>query len=339
MVWMKTPTRFIKSLSLEQQRSLNHIMRNHPSHRTRMRAHAVLLSWRNYSVNQIADIFSVDRETVTSWLSRWEESESDGLEDEPKSGRPTIFSKEQETEAIEIIKQEPRSLKQQFLSIAKKFRKQCSLETLRSLCKRKGLSWRRIRRSLKGLRDETLFRQSKEELESLKMAHRKGFCDLYYFDEAGFARIPSVGYAWQEKGERVEVVSQRSVSQSVLGFLSLDCEFHPFVFKGAVDSSVVIDCFDTFSRLIDKETWVVVDNAPTHRSEEFEEELEKWAKRGLHIYFLPSYCPELNLIEHLWRKIKYEWLPLSAFESNKTFAQALDNVLSQVGSKYQITFS
>jgi len=30
---------------------------------------------------------------------------------------------------------------------------------------------------------------------------------------------------------------------------------------------------------------------------------------------------------------------LSAFESNKAFAQALDNVLSQVGSKYQITFS
>jgi transposase len=336
---MKTPTRFIKPLSQEQRIALNHLMRNHPSYRTRTRAHAILLSARRYSINQIADIFAVDRETVTAWLERWEETETDGLDDERRRGRPSIFNDEEEKQVIEIVKEEPRSLKQQLLAVMAKFGKQLSLETLRLVCQRHGLSWRRIRRSLKGLRDEAAFRQAHKELEGLKQAHRAGLCDLYYIDEAGFMRIPSVGYAWQEKGERLEVVSQRSVSENVLGFLSLDCEFHPFVFRGAIDASVVIDCFETFSRLVEKETWVVMDNAPTHISEEFEDELERWAKRGLHIYFLPAYCPELNLIEHLWRKIKYEWLPLSAFESNKAFAQALDNILSQVGSKYQITFS
>ena len=93
------------------------------------------------------------------------------------------------------------------------------------------------------------------------------------------------------------------------------------------------------SRLIEKETWVVVDNAPTHSSEEFDDQLDEWERRGLHVFFLPSYCPELNLIELLWRKIKYEWLPVSAYESYKAFVQALDEVLSQVGSKYQITFA
>lgn len=336
---MKTATRFIKSLSQEQQRSLNQTMRSHPSHRTRTRAHAILLSARRYSINQIADIFAVDRETVTSWLERWEESGTDGLDDDPKSGRPPSLSDEEEKQAIEIVKEEPRSIKQQLLAVMAKFGKKLSLETLRNVCRRQGLSWRRIRRSLKGLRDETLFRQAQDELAGLKAAHREGLLELYYFDEAGFMRIPSVGYAWQAKDERIEVTSQRSVSENVLGFLSLDCQFHPFVFRGAIDASVLIDCFDAFSRSIDKQTWVVIDNAPTHTSEEFEEELDRWAKRGLHIYFLPAYCPELNLIEHLWRKIKYEWLPLSAFESNKVFAQALDNVLSQVGSKYQITFS
>lgn len=336
---MKTPARFIKSLSQEQQMALNHLMRNHPSYRTRTRAHAILLSARRYSINQIADIFSVDRETVTAWLERWEETETDGLDDEPKRGRPSIFNDEEEKQIIEIVKEEPRSLKQQVLAVRALFGKKLSLATLRHLCRRAGLSWRRIRRSLKGLRDEAAFRHAHQELEGLKEAHRAGRLELYYFDEAGFMRIPAVGYAWQEKGERLEVVAQRSVSENVLGFLSLDCEFQPFVFRGAIDASVVINCFDTFSRLLEKETWVVIDNAPTHISEEFEDEIERWAKRGWHLYFLPSYCPELNLIEHLWRKIKYEWLPLSAFESNKAFAHALDNILSQVGSKYQITFS
>jgi transposase len=286
-----------------------------------------------------AFIFAVDRETVSAWLARWEESGTDGLDDEPKSGRPPTLTKEEAKDAVEIVKQEPRSLKQQLLVITEKFGKKLGLETLRNLCQRHGLSWRRIRRSLRKLRDEAAFRNAEKELEGLQAAHRAELCDLYYFDEAGFMRVPAVGYAWQERGERLEVTSQRSIPENVLAFLGLSGDFHPFVFRGSVDTDIVIDCFDAFSRSLTKETWVVIDNAPIHISEEFEDEIDRWAKCGLHLYFLPAYCPELNLIEHLWRKIKYEWLPLSAFESNKAFAQALDTVLGQVGSKYQISFS
>ena len=127
-------------------------MRNHPSHRARQRAHALLLSARRYSINQIADIFSVDRETVSSWLLRWEEFATNGLDLEPKSRRPPTLSKEEEKEAVEIVKQEPRSLKQQLLVIIERFGKKLGLEALRHLCQRHGLRWRRMRRSLRRLR-------------------------------------------------------------------------------------------------------------------------------------------------------------------------------------------
>jgi transposase len=253
---VKTATRFIKSLSQEQQRALNQLMRNHPSHRTRTRAHAILLSARRYSINQIADIFSVDRETVTSWLVRWEESDKDGLDDDPQSGRPPTLSDEEEKPAIEIVTAEPRSIKQQLLAVIARFGKKLSLATLRNVCRRHGLSWRRIRRSLKGLRDETLFRQAKDELEGLKAAHRQALGDLYYFDEAGFCRTPAVGYAWQEKEERIEVTAQRSVSENVLGFLRLDCQFHPFVFRGAVRALNSFS-FQTVKRMRGKSKFVV----------------------------------------------------------------------------------
>ena len=55
--------------------------------------------------------------------------------------------------------------------------------------------------------------------------------------------------------------------------------------------------------------------------------------------FLPPYCPELNLIEILWRKIKYEWLPLDAYQNFKTLTAALFAVLKGIGSKYRITFA
>ena len=37
--------------------------------------------------DQLADIFSVDRDTVNGWLKLWQERRLDGLADAPKSGR------------------------------------------------------------------------------------------------------------------------------------------------------------------------------------------------------------------------------------------------------------
>ena len=79
-------------------------------------------------------------------------------------------------------------------------------------------------------------------------------------------------------------------------------------------------------------------NAPAHRGEEFEEELEELAKLGVFVMFLPSYAPELNLIELLWKKIKYEWLPLDIYRNFQTLTEGLFEVLKGIGSKYRITF-
>ncbi len=93
------------------------------------------------------------------------------------------------------------------------------------------------------------------------------------------------------------------------------------------------------ARSIEKKTVVVIDNAPIHRSEEFAEKIQEWEKLGLEIYFLPTYCPSLNKIEMLWEKIKYDWLSWEAYSSYKNLCEELDKILSQIGSKYRITFA
>jgi hypothetical protein len=247
---------------------------------------------------------------------------------------------EENKAALKLAMLEPRAPHQQLSALERQTGKVISRATLKRLLRRTGLRWKRMRRSLRSRRSEAAFRAAQAELQALQAAAAGGACDLYYYDEAGFSLTPCVPYAWQPTGERREIPSAQSVRQNVLGFLGWQQpHFHSFVFTGAVDSDLVVHCFDTVSRLIEKETWVVVDNAPTHTSEEFDDQLEEWERRGLHVFFLPSYCPELNLIELLWRKIKYEWLPVSAYDSYKAFVQALDEVLSQVGSKYQITFA
>jgi hypothetical protein len=101
----------------------------------------------------------------------------------------------------------------------------------------------------------------------------------------------------------------------------------------------VIVCFDELSKTLKKKTVVVMDNASVHISEEFEECLPQWKKQGLIIKYLTTYSPELNLIEILWRNITYAWLPFSAYQCLNALREALENILKNFGSEYQITFT
>src|SRR4029453_3461339 len=180
------------------------------------------------------------------------------------------------------------------------------------------------------------FRCAQAELAGLREAAKGGEFDLYYYDEAGFSLEPCVPYAWQPVGETLELPTATGQRLNVLGFLRHDQQFHSFVFEGVIDSQVVISCFDRLSRMIRKLTLVVIYNAPTHTSAAFEARRAEWQARGLYVMYLPPYCPELNLIEIVWRKLKYEWLPLSAYRSFKNLRRALNETLRQVGSKYRI---
>jgi transposase len=60
-------------------------------------------------------------------------------------------------------------------------------------------------------------------------------------------------------------------------------------------------------------------------------------EKGLTLYFLPPYSPELNRIEKLWHKMKYEWMAFKARNSAGLEAD-VDKILDGFGSHYRMTF-
>lgn len=200
--------------------------------------------------------------------------------------------------------------------------------------------WKRIKLGLWKRTDEDEKEFARQDLAHLTGKADQGKIDLVYFDGSGFNLWAKVVYAWQRKGERITVPVTRGKSQNVLGFMWHRCQrFESFVFEGTIDSNIVIACFDRIARNLEQKTVIVIDNAPIHRSQEFEEKIQEWENLGLKIYFLPTYCPSLNKIEMLWQKIKYEWLSFEAYTSYKHLCEELDQVLSQISSKYYITFA
>jgi hypothetical protein len=51
-----------------------------------------------------------------------------------------------------------------------------------------------------------------------------------------------------------------------------------------------------------------------------------------------QYSPELNLIEILWRFIKYEWIEFSAHNSWSDLVNYVEGVIKNFGDKYKINF-
>jgi len=331
--------RYVHPLTNEQRALLEKTMKEDTAFRARSRAHSLLLSAAGTPIKAIAKTYQVHRVTVSAWITKWEHHGAQSLHDQPRSGRPSILTPDEQALAQQYIKEEPRSLKGVAERLAHKTAKRLSLSALKRLAKKARLRWKRVRKSLKSLRDPQAFARGQRELAALQTHEDQGKIALYYFDESGFALDPTIPYAWQERQSVIELPARKDGRINVLGFMNRQNDLHPFMFEGSIHTGVVIACFDAFCRTITKKTVVVVDNASIHRSEEFEDRVPYWKKHGLFIKYLPPYSPELNLIEILWRRIKYDWLPFSAYACLNAMIEALDDILSHVGSKYQITFA
>jgi hypothetical protein len=158
-------------------------------------------------------------------------------------------------------------------------------------------------------------------------------------DQSGFCLFPYLPYAWQEKGQTIELPSSHSPKRlNVVGFLNVDNEFQAYPFECSIDSAIMIACIDEFCHQVTTRTVLVMDQASIHTSEAFTERIPDWKAQGVEIFHLPAYSPELNLIEILWRFIKYSWLEFEAYLSWKHLVEYVEDILRQVGTKYKSNF-
>jgi len=100
----------------------------------------------------------------------------------------------------------------------------------------------------------------------------------------------------------------------------------------------MIDFVERFLQQIKQKTVIILDNAPIHKSKIFMQKVKEWKLQDLYVFFLPTYSPELNIIEILWRRIKYNWQPFDSYLNFQNLTENLNYVLNNFGTKYDIIF-
>jgi competence CoiA-like predicted nuclease len=176
----------------------------------------------------------------------------------------------------------------------------------------------------------------------LQESEDQGEHELYYFDESGFSQTSSVPYAWSPVGKPWEVTAySHSHRLNVLGFLSRTGKLVYHTTTESVTTETVIEAFDQFVAQKDPDAFaiVVLDNASMHRSKAFKRKILEWMSHRVHLVYLSAYSPELNLIEILWRQVKYHWLPIDAYLSFDRLCDAVHRQLRSYGTERTINYA
>jgi transposase len=331
--------RYIKGLTKETSKLLRRVYKQSKYYQVRARAHCILLSYQRYKISELMAIFKVSRNTIYNWFNNWEYSGLVGLYNHSGQGRKKIFNQQQQEIITEWVKETPKNLRLAQEKIKKQWGVTASKETIKRVIKATLMGWYRIKRRVGGFPVPEFFTRKIKELEKLIELERREIIEIRYVDETGFCLIPYIPYAWQSRQQQIEVKSQQSKRLNVLGFLTRKNELEAYTFQDSINSDVVIACLDKFCEKITKKTVLIMDNSSIHQNNFFWDKEEEWANKGLEVFFLPTYSPQLNIIEIFWRFMKYQWLDADAYESYSALVEAVEEILINFGTKYTINFA
>ena len=179
----------------------------------------------------------------------------------------------------------------------------------------------------------------KEALAELLALEAVGLIELFYGDESGFWQNPVIARAWQFAGEEIRLLPDKGKRLSVFGLLNQKCEGKFWASEKTIKSEFVIECLEEWIKdKTDQVRVLVLDNARIHRSQKMQGKLAEWEEKGFYIFNLPTYSPHLNIIEILWRKMKYEWLKPADYFSFESLTKAIKEILGSLGAEYKINF-
>ncbi len=331
--------RYINGLTKDTIKLLKRINKESKYYQVRQRSHCIILSYEKYKISELMTIFQVSRNTIYNWFNNWENWGLVGLYNREGRGRKKLFNDQQQKNIKDWVKETPKNLGIVPEKIRQEWDIVTSKDTIKRVIKYLEMKWKRVRKRVGGKPDKEVYERRKQLLQALIRLHEQGFLDLRYLDESGFCLMPYVPYAWQDKSGVEGWKANKSKRLNVIGLLNRNNDLESYIFENRITSEIVIKFLDNYVNKITKRTVVVIDNAPIHRSKAFQKKIAEWKEKKLEIFWLPTYSPQLNLIEILWRFMKYEWIEKEAYLSWNNLVEYVEKVLKYFGTEYTINFA
>lgn len=303
---------------------------------------ALLAKSAGQATGDIAKILQVSTESVRQWITKFLIQGTMGIVSKSSTGRPTKLTESQRAVLSEIIRQGPqasgfpggcwRTPMIQFL-IQSKFNVSYSVKYLSELLKNMGFSYQKATfisaKQDKQARKEWL---QKKWPEILQLAKQKN-THILFGDESSFPQWGTLNYTWASKGQQpvIETCGSRK-SYKVFGLI--DYFTGTFYSKGQEEKlnseSYAAFLTEVLSRTR-KHIILIHDNASYHVSAAMRA-FFKENKYRVTVYPLPTFSPDYNPIEMLWKKIKQAGTHLQYFPTFNSLILKVEDMLELFGN-------
>ena len=301
------------------------------------RIHALLALAENTSVSEVAEMLNLGQQTVRDYCNAFLRKGASSLSYKRPPGRPSKLTKTQRRQLADLIKAGPQAAgytsgcwntpMMQDL-IQSRFGVSYHPHYLSTLLHNLGFSYQKARFVSDHLNEakRLAWRRTKWPAILRDAQQRKAL--LLFGDEASFAQWGSLSYTWAPKGEQPEVrTSGKRKGYKVFGLIDY---FSGRLFYKAHEGRLNSESYAAF--LLDvlaqtsRHVVVIQDGARYHTSQAMQEFFQAHAAR-LTIEQLPSYSPDFNPIEHLWKKVKKEATHLKYFPDFSQLQAEVDRAL------------
>ncbi len=192
---------------------------------------------------------------------------------------------------------------------------------------------------MKNKESAAVYQHKVEVLGELEDLSEQSLIDLYYADESRVSLEPCIPYGWQFPNEEVFMPTQKGNGLNCFALLKRNNRCLIETCEENINSRFIFDRFEELSTGLKKPAVIVLDNARIHSSQIIKERSKVWQHRGLYLFYLPRYSPHLNIVEILWRKLKYEWLSPGDYQDKENLFYQIRLALKAVGQNLFIQFS
>jgi transposase len=298
------------------------------------RIQAIQLIESGRKIDDVTEIMGVGRRTVLDWWAKYRRGGLGELSAKFASGRPTALSDRQmlELRAL-IIGCDPRQLSFGLALwtrgmvgelIRRRFGVAVSKVTVGRILRKLGMSpqrplYRAYQQNPGKVREwkENTYPEIREEAARLGAV-------IFFADEAGVRTDFHAGTTWAPAGATpVVVASGKRDSITMVSAVSPRGELRFRLHEGSFRAADFINfCKQLMRDLPGTVIFLIVDRGPVHTARETREFVES-AQGRLRLFFLPSYSPELNPDEWVWKNVKHDRIGRSAVLRGKDDLKAV----------------
>jgi transposase len=290
---------------------------------------SVLLIDKGWSYEQVAEVLLLDDSTVRNYLTQFTSGGVDSLLKDYFVGKVSKLSLEEEVNLVTHLTEQLYSTTKEVVAyVEERFGIHYKVGGMLHLLHRLGFSYKKTK-LIPGKADAEKQQEFLERYEQLKNG-LKPKDKVYFMDGVHPRHTPIASYGWIPTGTEGEIRSNTGrLRININGALNVEDMELIFRTDDSINSQSTVKLFQQIeSKNPDAENiFVIADNARYYRSIIVQEYLKT---SRIQILFLPSYAPNLNLIERLWKFFKKNILYNRYFETFQLFKeksiQFLENI-------------